>query len=90
MSNEHNRGLDHYGVEEVSTSVLDAAVGRYAAGTDLQTVLADLINRLDFIETASGTTGSFSGDAVIVAFLGSFTADAFIQPSFTADAFIVG
>ena len=102
---QHDRTLDHYGTEDTTTTVLASAIGQYPTGEPLHDVLASLVARLDFIELNGDDTrvgyilanaiiqkvpeASFTADAFIVGFIGSFTADAFIQLSFTADAYIV-
>lgn len=101
----HDRTLDHYGTEDTTTTVLATQIGQYPAGTTLHDVLVSMVARLDFIESVGDTTrvgylladaiilktisSTLTADAFLVGFIGSFTADAFIQPSFTADAFIV-
>jgi len=48
--NEHYRDRDHAGTEDASQVVLDRAIGRYGAGTDVLTMLIDLDARLSLVE----------------------------------------
>lgn len=91
---KHDRTLDHYGVEDDTTTILSANVGRYAAGAILHDVLVDLQERLAFIESSPGTVVmSFTAGASLFISGYSFTADAVIVSkvgSFTANALLVG
>lgn len=98
----HDRTADHYGTEPASTAVLAAPVGRYPAGMDVHTVLADIIDRLRLVEqtppsrlifsftadsVVRGTPAtSFVADAVVVSAVASFTADAVIGTTFSITA----
>lgn len=69
----HHRTHDHFGTEDDTTVVLSSAIGKYAAGTTVAAVLADMFARVSSLE--GGTHRVFS-----------FTASAFIQPTFRANA----
>lgn len=71
----HHRTRDHFGTEEDDVVVLSAAIGKYAAGTTVATMLADLVARLESLEGSNHRVGSF-------------TASAFIQPVIRANAVI--
>lgn len=92
----HDRELDHYGVEDTTTTILQDDVGRYLAGTDLQTVLEDLNARLTFIEAFGCDVSVHSFTANAIRFKGglTFTEDAWITlgsvSSFTVDAHLIG
>ena len=92
----HDRQLDHYGVEDTTTTILQTDIGRYPAGIDLQTVLEDLHARLTFIEGFGDVTAVFSFSADAIKFKAGLTrtADAYITlgavGSFTADALMDG
>lgn len=87
----HDRTLDHYGVEDTTTAVLSAPIGRYPQYTTVQDVLLDMDRRLTFIEGAGCGTivRSFTMDAYILR-INTLTADAYIHQgqvgSFTANA----
>jgi|SRR5512146_2551075 hypothetical protein len=87
----HDRLWDHHGTEPDSVVTLAADIGRYPAGTDVHTVLADLVARLTFVEqnryaavftlTAAATlsaahTTSLTADALITSPIYGLTADA--------------
>jgi hypothetical protein len=76
----HDRTLDHYGVEDATTTLLQTDIGRYVAGTTVQDVLEDLHARLTFIEAFGDTTAVFSFTANAVKFKAGLTrtADAWI------------
>lgn len=65
----HDRTLDHYGTEDTTTTTLSATIGRYAAGTSLQDVLADMIGRVTRLETIDCFGNSFTANAVIARYL---------------------
>lgn len=64
---QHHRVRDHFGRELASVVVIDDAIGRYAARTPVQDVLADLFARLDALESADHVLGTFTLDAWILA-----------------------
>jgi hypothetical protein len=86
----HDRTLDHFGVEDTTTAVLSAPIGRYPQYAVLQDVLVDLDSRLTFIEAnPDSVVLSFTADAYILR-INTLTANAYIHQgqvgSFTADA----
>lgn len=78
---QHDRTLDHYGTEDSLTTTLAADIGRYAAGSTVQSVLEDFVARLAFVESAGCDIRIFA-----------ITANAAINkpgaPTFTVDAII--
>lgn len=91
----HDRTAAHTGVEDTQTTVLAGPIGRYAAGTNLHTVLADMVARLAFIEANCGGVfiHAITANAVIWNAAG-VTADAYIHQGgaavLGADAVIAG
>lgn len=100
----HDRTADHYGVEDTTTAVLAADIGRYAAGLTVQDVLTDLVARLEQVEQAGSGTLFFAvvarsivqktiNDAVNadawINLAGSFSADAVLLAGITANAVII-
>lgn len=101
----HDRTLEHFGVEDLSTLALGTEIERYPAGTTVQDVVSDVLTRIGLLETSPNTRSgyvsafayiygwfSLTTDAVIALGGGaSFTADAVIATVqiFTADAYII-
>ena len=92
----HDRTLDHYGVEDDTTTILSSSIGRYASGAVVHDVLVDLNARLTFIEAYGDVAVvlSFTANAVRFKTGLSFAADAYINTgassSFTANASLHG
>jgi len=71
----HSRFLDHFGTEPDTVVVLDGAIEKYASGTDVHTVLTDIVARITALEGGNHRVRTF-------------TMGAFIQPYFRADAIL--
>lgn len=71
----HSRQYDHYGTQLDSVVVIDGPIGPWASGTDLHTVLADMVARVSALE---------SGNHRVL----NISAGAFIQPYVKANAII--
>lgn len=71
----HDRQNDHFGTQLDTVVVLDGPIGRYVSGTDLHTVLVDLVARITAVESTARV-------------ISRFAVDAFIAPCFRLDAVI--
>lgn len=71
----HSRFLDHFGTQPDTVVVLDGAIEKYPSGTDVHTVLTDIVARITSLETSNHRVFTFSMGA-------------FIQPYFTASAVV--
>lgn len=61
----HSRQDDHYGTQPDTLVVLDGQIGQWPSGTDVHTVLGDIINRLAALESTNLHVGVMSAGAFI-------------------------
>jgi hypothetical protein len=93
---KHHRVRDHFGPENATYVVCDTPIGRFPPGTPIPTIIADMMDRLWWLDNATRHRGSFTLDAFIAASgtygRGLFTVDAAIKStrsgSFVLDAVI--
>jgi hypothetical protein len=71
----HSRFWDHYGTQPDTVVILDGPIEKYPSGTSIHLVLADIVARIEALE---------SGNHVV----SSFTAGAWIQPYLSASAIL--
>jgi hypothetical protein len=71
----HSRFYDHYGTQPDTVVVIDGPVGKFPSGTDVHTVLLDIVSRITELEGGNHRVFSFG-------------AGAFIQPCLRAGAII--
>lgn len=99
----HNRTDDHTGTQDSTTVVLSSAIGQYAAGATIQSVLASMATRLVSLESSNHRFATFTFNAFVLPHFwlnaitrrtptGSFTANAVISltgpQSFTLNAVV--
>lgn len=60
---KHHRVRDHFGPESDLYVVLDATIGKYIEGTPVHWVIADMVERLSFLEDWNRVRDSFTLDA---------------------------
>lgn len=83
----HHRSRDHFGTQDDTTVVLSAAIGPYAAGATLSSVLEDLFDRLVAVSSQENRIGSFTMDVFVVPYFFVNAAKLKVQSgSFTVDA----
>jgi hypothetical protein len=88
---KHHRTRDHFGIESDLYVTLSEAIGPYPMFTPIHFVIADLMDRLNALETSTKHVRTFTGDAVISRLF--FTGDAIIKATtleslFTGNAWI--
>jgi hypothetical protein len=79
--NRHSRLDDHFGTQPDSYVFIDGPVGPHPSGTDLHTVLLDIVARLSALEDGYHRVSSFDAGAIIAPWM---TLGAVIKKTITA------
>jgi hypothetical protein len=87
----HSREHDHYGTQPDTVVVIDGPVGAWPTGTELHTVLADMVARITALESANHRVGVVFAGAFVQPWLSAAAVifKASISGSRTADAVVV-